>query len=72
MRHPAWEIIGNEDRTFDILQKDELFRNSIPAQWLEDEFAKYGLCGQEYRNIRHKLDQAGRAEITLRRIAPVK
>lgn len=65
MRHLAWEIIKNEEGTFDILQEGELLRRSIPARWLEDELAKYGLCGQEYRNIRQQLDETGRAEIAL-------
>jgi 5-bromo-4-chloroindolyl phosphate hydrolysis protein len=65
MGHPAWEIIRNEDGTFDIHQKGELLRSSIPARWLEDELAKHGLCGQEYRNIRQQLDETGRAEIAL-------
>ena len=65
MKPNLWEIVRREDGTFDIIHKGELSRRAITDRWLEDELCQYGFCGEEYKDIRRKLDQSGRATIAL-------
>jgi hypothetical protein len=65
MKGNVWEIVRNNDGCFDIFNKGELQRGSIPDQWLEDELSRYGFCGREYKDIRCQLDQFGKARIDL-------
>lgn len=61
MKSNIWEVVKGEDGAFNILHKGELLNSSIPDRWLEDQLARYGFCGQEYRDIRRQLDQSGKA-----------
>jgi hypothetical protein len=48
-----------------MFHKGRLLHNSIPDKWLEAQSGRYGFCGQEYKDIRAKLDEGGKAEIVL-------
>lgn len=65
MKGNVWEIIRNEDGTFEMFHKGELLHGLIPDRWLEDQLVRYGFCGKEYRDIRRQLDQFGKAKIVL-------
>jgi hypothetical protein len=65
MSRDAWEIVKNEDGTYDLFRRGKLLHGSIPERWLGEQLGKYGFCGQEYADIRHQLDQAGKARIEL-------
>jgi hypothetical protein len=65
MKGNIWEIIRKQDSSFDIFHNGELLHGSIPDRWLESQLGRYGFCGQEYKDIRHELDQFGRARIEL-------
>ncbi len=65
MKDNVWEIVRTEDGTFEMFHKGELLHSSIPDRWLERQLARYGFCGEEYRDIRRQLDQFGRAKIVL-------
>jgi len=68
-RHPGsqntWEVVKKEDGTFDLFCNQELLRGAIPDRWLESQLVQYGLCGQEYREIRQQLEKSGKVEIVL-------
>ena len=68
MKPDTWEVIANEDGSFALLRQGQLLHGSIPDRWLEEELAKYGFCGQEYRDIRQQLKARGRATVPLNRI----
>jgi hypothetical protein len=59
------EILENQDGTFAMLKAGKLLHASIPDRWLETELAKYGFCGEEYRDIRRQLDSSGNAQFTV-------
>jgi len=58
----TWEVIRKDDGTYDILQDGTVVGASIPDRWLEDQLARYGFCGQEYADIRGKLNESGKAK----------
>jgi len=60
----VYEIIRRQDRSFDILHNGELEHSSIPDGWLEDELAKHGICGIEYREVRRQLLESGNAKLS--------
>jgi hypothetical protein len=59
----AYEIIRRTDGAFDIFRNEELRDRSISGEWLEDQLAKYGICGKEYRDARRELDEFGRVRL---------
>jgi hypothetical protein len=59
----VWEILRREDGTFDMFHNSELSCSSVPDQWLEDQLGQYGICGEEYKDIRCQLDESGKAKI---------
>jgi hypothetical protein len=61
----VWEIIKEQNGTFEFFRNGQLLHRAIPDQWLEDQLGQYGFCGEEYREIRRKLDESGRARIVL-------
>jgi hypothetical protein len=63
MKSNAWEVVRKDDGSFDIFHAGELLHGSVPDKWLEDQIGRYGFCGQEYKDVRHQLDQFGRAKI---------
>jgi len=65
MKSNVWEVVRNEDGTFEMLHKGKLLHSSIPDKWLEAQLGRYGLCGEEYKDIRRQLDRSGRAEVVL-------
>jgi hypothetical protein len=65
MKGNTWEIFRKEDGTFEMFHQGKLVRGAIPDPWLEDELARYGLCGEEYHDIRRQLDESGKAKIAL-------
>jgi len=69
MRKPSrqtdkvYEVLKRPDSSFDIFHNGELKDRSIQDRWLEDQLAKYAICGEEYRETRRKLDSIGRARL---------
>jgi len=59
----VYEIIRRSDASFDIFHNEELRDRSIRDEWLEDQLAKYGICGQEYREARRELDEFGKVKL---------
>jgi hypothetical protein len=59
----VYEIVRRQDRSFDIFHNGELTDTSIPNEWLEDQLVKYGICGKEYRDVRHDLDESGKVKL---------
>jgi hypothetical protein len=59
----VYEIIRRIDGSFDIFHNGELRDRSIPDEWLPDQLGKYGICGQEYRDARCKLDEFGKVKL---------
>jgi hypothetical protein len=57
----TWEIVKREDGRYDILRNRKVVDSAIPDEWLESQLVRYGFCGQEYRDIRHQLEQSGKA-----------
>jgi len=72
MKPDTWEVIKTANGSYQIRNKGELLRSEIPDRWLERELARYGFCGEEYRDIRQQLDNSGRAQIVLTNLNPVK
>jgi len=62
----VYEIIRRTGTSFDIFHNEELRERSIPDEWLEDQLAKYGICGQEYRDARRDLDEFGSVRLEYR------
>ena len=60
----VYEIVRRQDRSFDILHNGDLEHTSIPDGWLEDELAKHGICGSEYREVRRQLFESGKAKLS--------
>jgi hypothetical protein len=58
-----FEILRRPDGSLDIFRNGELTKQSVPDRCLEDELSKYGICGQEYRATRFKLDELGEARL---------
>jgi hypothetical protein len=59
----VYEILKRPDGSLDIFHNGELTDRSVPDRWLEDQLVKYGICGQEYRETRCKLDSVGEARL---------
>lgn len=59
----TWEIVRRPDGSFDIFGNDELAHSSVPDKWLEEELARYGICGEEYRNARREIEESGKAKL---------
>jgi hypothetical protein len=61
----VWEIVKEQDGTFNFFRNGQLLHRSIPDKWLEGQLVRYGFCGEEYREIRRELKRSGRARIVL-------
>jgi hypothetical protein len=61
----VWEIVKEQDGTFELFRNGRLLRRAIPDQRLEEQLGQHGFCGEEYREIRRKIDESGRARIVL-------
>jgi hypothetical protein len=59
----VYEILKRPDGAFDIYRDGKLADASIPDRWLEEQLVKYGICGQEYRDSRRKLEELGEARL---------
>jgi len=59
----VYEILKRPDGSFDIFHNGELTGRSIPDKVLEDQLGECGICGQEYRDVRCKLDEVGEARL---------
>jgi hypothetical protein len=59
----VYEIIRRQDLSFDIFHNDELADSSVPDGWLEDQMARYGICGKEYHDMRRDLDELGKVRL---------
>jgi hypothetical protein len=59
----VYEVIRLADGSFNISHNGELRDRSIPDEWLEDQLAKYGICGQEYRDARRDLGEFGKVKL---------
>jgi hypothetical protein len=59
----VYEVIKRPDGLFDIFHNGELTDKSVSDGWLEDQLVKYGICGEEYRETRRKLDSIGQARL---------
>jgi hypothetical protein len=65
--HPLiYEIVKRPDGTFDVFYNGKLSHRSIPAEWLNAELAKYGICGTEYDYVCREIDKSGRARLPFR------
>ena len=58
----TWEVIRKDDGTHDILQDGTVVGAGVPDRWLEEQLVRYGFCGQEYADIRDKLNESGKAK----------
>jgi len=63
-RPNAYEIVRRRDGSFDVLHNGEIKHSSVPERWLEDELAKHGICGSEYREAVRQLSESGKAKLT--------
>ena len=63
----VYEILKRPDGSFDIFHNGELTDRLVPDRWLEDQLVKYGICGEEYRETRRRLDSVGEARLVFRR-----
>jgi hypothetical protein len=61
-----WEVSRNQDGTFDFLRDGVVLHRAIPDKWLEDQLVRYGLCGDEYRDLRNQLKVSERAALDFR------
>jgi hypothetical protein len=61
----VWQIVQGEKGEFEILKNGETVKSAVPDRWLEDELARYGFCGEEYRGIRDQLAKSGKAVVDL-------
>ena len=61
----VWKFTENEEGRFNILRNEVLLSGNVPERWLEEELAKYGFCGVEFKAIREKLQQDGIAVVEL-------
>jgi hypothetical protein len=57
------EIVRRPDGSFDIFNNEELAQSSIPDKWLADQFARYGICGEEFKNARRELAESGKVKL---------
>jgi hypothetical protein len=51
---------------FDVFHNGDLTDTSIPEPWLESQLVRYGICGEEYRDARGRLDVGGRVRLVYR------
>jgi hypothetical protein len=58
----SWEVIRKDDGTYDVLQDGIVCDAGVPDRWLEEQLVRYGFCGQEYADIRAKLNESGKAK----------
>jgi hypothetical protein len=49
-----------------MLRDGIVLHRAIPDKWLEDQLARYGLCGQEYRDLREQLKTSQTARLDFR------
>ena len=66
LKDAVYEILKPPDGSFDIFHNGELIDRSVPGRWLADQLAKHGICVQEYRDARPKLDELGEARFVFR------
>jgi len=62
----SYEILRRPDGPLDLFHNREATGRSIPDKRLQDQWARPGICGQQYRDIRHKLEDGGEARLVLR------
>jgi hypothetical protein len=60
----VYEVIRRQDGSFDVFYNGQPKHSSIPDRWLEDELAKHGICGIEYREVRRQLLELGKAKLS--------
>jgi hypothetical protein len=63
-RPNAYEIFRRQNGLFDVFHNGEIKHSSVPERWLEDELAKHGICGGEYREVIRQLSESGKAKLT--------
>jgi hypothetical protein len=61
-----YEIVRRQDGSFDVFHNGDLTDTSIPEPWLESQLVRYGICGEEYRDARGRLDVSGRVRLVYR------
>jgi hypothetical protein len=59
----TYEIVKRPDGSFDIFHHDELVHPSVPDKWLEDQLARYGICGEECVTARRHLEESGKVKL---------
>ena len=59
----VYEIVRQQDGSFDVFHNGDLTDRSIPEQWLESRLLRYGICREEYRDARSKIDVCGRVRL---------
>jgi hypothetical protein len=59
----VYEVVRRVDGSYDIFHNEKLVQTAVLGKWLESELAKYGICGQEFRDSYHQLEQTGRAKL---------
>jgi hypothetical protein len=60
-----WEFIKKEDGSYAVIHNGKLRSDSVPEKWRQEEFCRYGFCGDEGEKIVAELDKSGRCLIEL-------
>jgi hypothetical protein len=66
MKQNVWEFLRREDGSYAVFHNGKLLSDSIPEEKRESEFCvRFGLCGQEYKEIVRQLSQSGKCTLVL-------
>jgi hypothetical protein len=61
-----FEVLKNEDGTYEVLFNGGLVRSRVEERWLEKEVCvRYGFCGSEFDAIMQQLSDPGKATVVL-------
>jgi len=64
MKQDVWEFVRREDGRYAVYHNGKLLSDSIPENWRESEFcARFGFCGQDYKEIVRQLEQSGKCTL---------
>lgn len=60
----ALDVVKNADGSYEVFFNGEQVRSGAPEKWLGTELcARYGFCGEEYKEILRQLNESGRATL---------
>ena len=60
-RSNTFELVRQDDGTFDLFWNSELKVGRIAERWLSAECTRFGVCGHEFESILRDVKQNGRA-----------